>query len=884
MCRQGVSAAVWALAMLAVGPANAETVTFARHLALSPNGDAIAFSWAGDIWTASTEGGQAQRLTADPAYDSHPVWSPDGQQIAFASRRHGAANVMVMDRNGGALRRLTFSDRDTYPNDWSPGAERLWFHSSREGQVVWDAMMYSVAATGGQPTKALPCFGEDAAISPDGRYVTFTRGGYRWWRRGYRGSMDFDVYIYDRERDSYALLTDYDGDDRSPCWDAAGGGVYFLSSRGGSVNVWWQAPQGGAARQITFMQTDDVRDLAVSRDGRTLALTHWDQLYVMSLPNGDARQIEIRAGADSALRQVEYRVFSNDADEAEPSPDGQEVALVVRGEIYVIKTKEDQLTRRVTRSPFRDRDATWSPDGKALFFISDRSGVEQIYRATSAEGPAKALSDSLRFKIEQVTASDHPKFQPQVSPDGKQIAFLRLRGDMIIRDLASGEERVLLESWNQPQFEWSPDSAWLAYSREDVEFNADIWVLPADGGAAPVNLSRHPDYDEHPQWSADGRMLAFSSHRHGFDTDVYVVFLAPELEQMSTVERAAYFEKRTKLVEKFKPLKQVVASGDIYLDGQPKPESVAAEEVAAEGREREDSLVDDAKKELKTLGKRAADEMRGGLRGMLNYLLEEPQPEKAADKHDAEADADEHEDEEETEYLWELDTAWQRIRRVTNLPGDQSAFALAPAGSLLAFVSAHEGEAKLYTIKWDGEDRKHVVSDGVNALRWGRDGKRLFYLKSGVPNSCSASGGDTKPHKFRAKLAIDFAAEARQKFDDAARALGRGYYKIEGLDWPALTAKYRELALRTKTVIEFNEVLNMLLGELNGSHLGVYRGERSNPRPRERRLSGRRSRTDAGRPRTPRRLGHAALTGRSHGESADGQRRDSRGEWRTRRC
>ncbi len=790
-------------------PAAADPVTFARHLALSPDGHTLAFSWAGDIWTVPVTGGDARRLTVNRAYDSDPVWSRDGRLLAFASRRHGAANVFVMDADGGNVRRLTFGDRSAYPTDWTPAGGAVLFHSSREGQLRWDPHVYRVSAEGGQPRRELACFAASARVSPDGRRVVFTRGGYRWWRRGYHGSGDSQIWMYDRDADRYTQLDAYDGDDRLPVWDAAGGGVYFLSSRGGNVNVWYR-PLNGAARQVTHMPGDDVRDLAVSADGATLAFTHWDQVYVARLPDGAPQAISISASGDSPLKSTEYKTYRNDVDEAEPSPDGMEIAMVVRGEIFVGQTKEDQYTRRVTNSPARDRHVTWSPDGKALFFISDRTGLEQVYRARSAEDPPKALCDSLRFEIEQVTDDEFPRFAPQVSPDGEKLAYQRLRGDLVIRDLKDGQERVLLEGWSPPVYNWSPDSKWIAFGREDLEFNGDIWIVPVDGGAPPVNISRHPDYDETPQWSHDGQILAFTSYRNGFDTDLYLVFLSPELDGLSSVELAEYFEKQSEKVKKLKPLKSAVASGAIHLDGQTETDesepAPTTQETAAE-----------------TQADRLAQAARDALRNMLKYLLEEPQ-----DEPEEQEEPTDKEDEEKS-YAWDLETAWKRIRRVTSLPGNQEAFALAPDGSLLAFVSEHEGDKKLYTIKWNAEDRKRILSSEVKYLRWQRDGKRLFHLKGGVPNSCSASGGDAKAHTLRAKMAVDYAAEARQKFDDGARALGRNYYHptMRGLDWPILTDKYRKLALSVRTVREFNEIFNMLQGELNGSHLGIYGGERT---------------------------------------------------------
>lgn len=785
----------------------AEPVTFARHLALSPDGQTLAFSWAGDIWSVPLTGGAATRLTVHPEHDSHPVWSRDGRQIAFSSARHGAASVFVMNRDGGDVRRLTFGDKSEIPTDWSPDDRFVYFHSRKEGQVFWDPKVYRVSIDAGEPMRVMNCYASDARVSSDGRHLVFARGNTPWWRRGYRGSAAIELWTHDLAAGTFAQLTKYDGNDSEPRWGLGGQSVYFLSDRSGTVNVWNQPIAGGEPRQVTRMTEDDVRDYAVSADGRTLVFTHWDRIYVMMLPDGPPRALGVTAGGDTPRSPLDLRTFTRDADEAEASPDGKEIALVVHGELFVIKTEAKRPTRRVTSTTARERDVTWSPDGKALYFISDEAGQEDLYRATSAETPARALSDSLRFRIERITDHPDPEFGPQVSPDGTRVAFSRLRGDLIVRELKSGAEQVLVQSWNQPSFRWSPDSQWIAYEIEDAEYNADIHIIPADGTKPAVNITRHPDNDGRPQWSADGQILAFSSRRVGSDFDLYMVFLSPKLDQKSPSELLEYLDRAAEKTKKRKPLKKCDASGTIALAGGPpasqptsQPESAPASATAPPDTQPASASGHENRETLK----------------------EEEDPKDRDDKKESEKKEDEKKEPEEI-FKYELDTAWKRIRRVTSLPGDQRDFALSPDGGLLAFTSTHEGESNVYQVKWNGEELKKALSGAVGGLHWGLDGQRLYYLKGGVPNSCKAGGSDANAHEFRAKMNIDLNAEAAQKFDDAARALLLRFYHptMKGLDWSRLTAKYRDLALRTLTTFEFNEVFNMLQGELNASHMGI---------------------------------------------------------------
>ncbi len=832
-------------------PGSAGETAYLRWPALSPDGTKLAFSWAGDIWIASSAGGPARRLTVHPAHDTRPVFSPDGRRIAFASTRYGSADVFVMNADGSDIRRLTFSDRAEYPSAFTPDGRFVLYHARKDGEVDWLPRVYRVPVAGGQSWPLMKAGGSDASLSPDGHYLLFARGASRWWRRGYRGSANWDVWLAELETRqdaatklrsdeatkgagngaqtaqapvpgsgkrpqapdirhstfdirhaprppqtslftiaSFRRLTSFDGTDMLPVWNADGTGFYFLSDRSGTHNVWYQPLAGGTLRQITHVEGDDrVRDFAVSRDGRTLVYTVWDRTYVQRLPGGSPRQIRITTPDDTPVPPVEFKEFTRQARESAVSPDGKEIAIVVHGEIYVIRTEKGKPTRRVTRNPARDRQVSWSPDGKALFFISDRAGQEDIYRATSAEDPPRPLSDSLRFRIERVTDDPAMEQWPKVSPDGKKLAFVRGLGHLIVRDLQTGEETTLVKAWNWPDFVWSPDSRWIAYAVEDEEYNSDIWIVPADGSRPAVNISMHPDYDENPQWSADGQILAFTSRREGFDYDLYFVFLSKRLHEQARPALDDYFKQASEKARKRKPLKQAVASGPIALAGQPAPQP--ASQPAA---------------------KQTQPTLEARLRNLLKELLEGPKPESKPIKPP------------KPSYPWELETAWQRIRRVTSLPADQSRFALAPDGATYAFVSRHEGKPQLYTIHWTGEQRKRIIAGNVSRLAWSADGKRIYYLKSGQPGSCTASGGDSRTYAFKAKLAIDRAELARQKFLDAARMLGMRFYHptLKGLDWPALTERYLSLALRVRTLEEFNEIFNLLQGELNGSHLGIY--------------------------------------------------------------
>ncbi|MEM1423930.1 MAG: hypothetical protein AAGH64_07990, partial [Planctomycetota bacterium] len=368
-----------------------------------------------------------------------------------------------------------------------------------------------------------------------------------------------------------------------------------------------------STRRLTNHTDRDVTALAVSGDGRTVAYVKWDGLHVARFTGDrlrDDRRLRLTAPADATPRD-EYMTVTS-ANEGAVSPDGGTLAVVAMGDVYVRATEEDAPTRRVTDSMARARDVAWSMDNTTLYFTSDEEGVEAIYAATvsltrdelrdgfaqatapveeeeaaeedaddeegsdedaggdeTAEGEAgedekkddekdegpeadERWADALRFDIQHVYTSTNGVVRDLApSPDGTKLAFRETRGDIKILDLETNGVTTLYETWDfSTEFHWSPDSMWIAYATDDSDYNADVFIVPADGSAEPINITRHPDLDYSPRWSADGRMLAFLSTRINDQADVMVVMLDRDLEAKTDAELEEYFEEANKAAKK----------------------------------------------------------------------------------------------------------------------------------------------------------------------------------------------------------------------------------------------------------------------------------------------------------------------------------------------
>lgn len=760
--------------------ATAEPARFVRHPAPSPDGQNIAFSYGGDIWRVPTAGGQAWRLTAHPAYEHSPHWSPDGRWIAFSAQREGDDDVYIVSAEGGAVRRLTFIDADDQVWDFTSDGSAVLFGSRRDDLYPDFTLLYSVPITGGTPMLLTAAYCREVVSDSSGRKLLLTRGDSQWWRRNYRSSGSSQVWMLDCASGDFEAVTDTGvkstgGDFRRPTarWPMWGkdGAIYIASERDQIMNIWKRAADGNWA-QITHYKNDGVRFPVISRNGTTIAYEQGQDIYILS-EDSLPRRLEIMAPIDpldAAPRRLSY---SDRADRAAFAPDGKQMFIEVRGEVFAgrIVGEEDKAARGsannlTDNNPARDGDITVSPGGDSLIVVSDRAGSRDLYLVYSDDPETKELSRALRLKWEPLATDPIDEHTPRWSPDGSAVAFIRGQGNLIVLDLKKRIERQVLSGWSLSAYNWSPDGKWFAYCREDDDYNSDVWIIPTAGGTE-VNVSCHPDDDDTPVWSGDGRKLAFRSKRRENNWDIYFVFL-----------RKSDDEKRL-------------------------------EDFAEEIREKSARKKDKNKDEKDDKGKKEEDKEAG-----------------------------------KTEVIIDTTDIYQRVRALTNLAGEEGVFAISPDGKRFAFSANHEGQSDIYAIDWNGENIKRLTNGGAAPkwLEFDDAGKRVRYLDgSGRVKSVDESGGVPKDHPFDAKLVVDLAVERRRKFVEIRRVLGDRFYDrdFHGHNWLALCARYEPLALAAKCEEDFGDAVEMLFGEINASHMGYNLAPGRLGRGRGGRLTGR---------------------------------------------
>ncbi|MBU1099585.1 MAG: PDZ domain-containing protein [Bacteroidetes bacterium] len=504
-----------------------------RYPALNGDGTELAFSFQGDIWSVPVTGGEAIRLTIHEGYDGYPVWSPDGQSIAFSSNRFGNFDIFTIPQSGGFPNRLTYRSSNDMVTDWAINGS-LFFDTNREFvQVEWNGEINTIGEMGGTPVRYLDAVGDESVLSPDGKLLAFVRGPCRLSREDYHGSANRDLWTYNTETKSYNQITSYDGQDFSPRWTDSGT-LFFISSKSGGYNVWkLSVDEKGEAlgEPVQITKYDGgVRYFDVSNDGSKLVVEKDSDVLFVNTDTGMDSPINIIVAADYRFDPTERKTFSKDISEYAVSPNGKYSAFVIRGELFVSENdKEKSKTVNLSNSPYRDQMAQWLSD-TTIVFVSDREGQFDLYMVKSADPKETNLFKSLKHKIVRITTNEAEETWPIISPDKKKVAYEIGIGKLVVSDISAdgslSNEKIMLDGWDAPgNVCWSPDSKWLAYSLEDLNFNEEIYIQGVDGNSKPVNVSYHPRGDMMPVWSADGSKLAFLSERNNSTADIWFVWL-----------------------------------------------------------------------------------------------------------------------------------------------------------------------------------------------------------------------------------------------------------------------------------------------------------------------------------------------------------------------
>lgn len=502
----------------------AEPVRRTRYPALSPDGTQIAFSYQGDIWNVPAAGGRAVRLTSHLARDVQPVYSPDGKTIAFASNRYGNYDLFVMPAEGGPPRRLTYHSGNEFPNSFTPDGQWVLYYGSAYGA----SDIYKVRVSGGEPVRLTwdeyerEYFGN---VSPDGQWIVYNHNGAPglWRRRGYEGSNNADVWIarFTTPVSEPKRITTNPGQDFSPMFSRDGKRIYYVSDRKGKVNLWSMDTSGGAQKQLTFHETDGARIPSYAPKADRIAYEYNSEIWLLDLKTGKTAQVPIDVSTDERRNPVVERTITTAPTEYTVSPDGKKVALIVRGDLFVVPATGGTARKLVGRSS-RESHAAWMNDSRTVLFVTDEKGQKDLHSIEITGQNEKVIADS-----------NEDETNARVSPDGRYIAYHK--GDRAIVVVPAGGGAPVATISGEfpdvgrdytPLFNWSPDNKWIVFKQTGDRLEDAVYVASlADG--KPRRVSHAFRDTNWPQFSPDGKLIYFT----GIAVDsanLYAIDLADE--------------------------------------------------------------------------------------------------------------------------------------------------------------------------------------------------------------------------------------------------------------------------------------------------------------------------------------------------------------------
>ncbi|HSG67349.1 MAG TPA: hypothetical protein VK994_01485, partial [Bacteroidales bacterium] len=543
-----------------------------RYPSISPDGTTIAFSYKGDLYTVPTTGGKATLLTLHEGHDFMPVWSPDSKQIAFASFRHGSYDVFIIPASGGESKRLTTFSFSEYPSAFTPDGKEVLYYSLIQDDpdnvqfpTAAFGELYAVATEGGRPKRILTTPALGAVYSKDSKKLVYydIKGYEDDWRKHHVSAVTRDIWLYDTETGKHTKLTTFAGEDRNPVFSPADDKIYYLSEKSGSFNVWKMGLDGDAgAEQLSRFSKHPVRFLSISSNG-SLCFGYNGEIYT-GKENGEFKRVDIQIKEDERLNAITYMKEGKGATEIAVSPDGNEIAFIIRGEVFVTST-DYPTTKRITSTPQQERSVSFSPDGRSLLYASERDSSWNIYQTSIVSDDEPVFATSTLLKESVVVATEKEEFQPKYSPDGKEVAYLEEREILKVVNLKSKEVRTILpKKYNysyadgDQYFDWSPDGKWfLVDFSPHSAMHSDVGLVKADGTEDVINLTNSGYYDGKPKWMMKGKMMIWSSDRDGYrshgswgsEGDIWGMFFTREAFdqfKLSKQERMLLEEKEKK--------------------------------------------------------------------------------------------------------------------------------------------------------------------------------------------------------------------------------------------------------------------------------------------------------------------------------------------------
>ncbi|HKR13460.1 MAG TPA: S41 family peptidase [Pyrinomonadaceae bacterium] len=733
---------------------------------LSPDRKEIAFVSGGDIWTVPSTGGVAALLVSHAANEARPLFSPDGKQLAFISSRTGNGDIYLLTLATGELKRLTFDDTLDQLDGWSRDGRWIYFSStSRDIGGLND--LFRVSVNGGTPMQiSADRYTNEffSAPSPDGTTIAFSARGIasgQWWRKGRSHIDEAEVWLlrsFDGAAGTYERVTEAGGaKDMWPMWSADGRRLFYVSDRSGAQNIWVATPGRSESRRVSNFTDGRVLWPSISYDGREVVFEHNFGIWKLDTESGKAAEVSITRRGAPSGPSTERVRLNERFSELQLSPDGKKVAFIVRGEVFAASAADGGDAVRVSNSAAEEYQVTWAPDSRRVVYVSDRDGIPHLYQYD--------FNTNAETQLTRDVADDST---PRFSPDGKLLAFIRGAKELRVLDVANKQERVVVTAFferppmiaDRP-FVWSPDGKWLAYVPVSENQFKNLHIAPVEGGSGRAASFVANVFSNTISWSPDGTFMLFDSGQRTEST---------QLARVDLVPRTPRFRE-----DQFRDLFREETPRNAPPGTRPEPRPSPSETPVAAAS--------------------PAEERRAGPPKPVQVVFEDIR------------------------------------RRLSLLPVgvDVNYQAISPDGKWVAMVANSVNQGNVYIYSLDELSRDPIVSKQLtstsgtkNWVQFTPDSKEIFYLENGRIGIVNLEGR-ARSLAVTAEMDVDFSREKMEVFKQGWSYLRDNFYDagFHGANWNQVRAEYEPLIAGSRTPDEMRRLLNLMVGELNASHLGA---------------------------------------------------------------